>query len=345
MPRVHVGLDLENETAEKILVGLDRALVALAWRGWRGHGQKLVQEGFDAEIGQGAAEKDRGQLACQDALHIQVVPGDVQKLDVRYQALLVAGADDRGQAGVVKTGDLDLDHACAVVALAGVEPFDPVQLAVVDALEIAVRADRPVDRDRVDAQHLLQLVHQVKRVPGRPVHLVDKGEDRDLALPADGEQLDGLGLDALGAVDQHDRRVSRTQGPVGVFGKILVARGVQDVDAKAVVIKLHDRGGHGNTALLFDFHPVGGGMAAGFARLDGAGQVDGAAIEQQFFRHGCFAGVRMRDDRECAAPGDFRAQALWHGCILPEWCGQDPCLFPGSRRTHGWRSAENDSPV
>ena len=43
-----------------------------------------------------------------------------------------------------------------------------------------------------------------KGVAGFAVHLVDEGKDGDVAQGAHFEQLDGLGLDALCGVDDHD---------------------------------------------------------------------------------------------------------------------------------------------
>ena len=63
-------------------------------------------------------------------------------------------------------------------------------------------------------------------------------------IAADLEQLDGLLLHALGCVDQHDRRVGGDQHAVGVLAEILMAGGVQNVDAEAVVFELHGAGGH-----------------------------------------------------------------------------------------------------
>jgi hypothetical protein len=65
---------------------------------------------------------------------------------------------------------------------------------------------------------------------GLAVHLVDEGDDRNVAQPADLEQLQRPGLDALGGVDHHHRRVHRRQRPVGVVGKVLVARRVEQVE-------------------------------------------------------------------------------------------------------------------
>ena len=49
----------------------------------------------------------------------------------------------------------------------------------------------------VERQRLLDLVDQVERVAALAVELVDEGDDRHVAQPADLEQLAGLLLDAL----------------------------------------------------------------------------------------------------------------------------------------------------
>ena len=52
--------------------------------------------------------------------------------------------------------------------------------AVVHADIIAVDTDRPVNRVRADAQHLLDFVHQIKRVTAVTVKLVYKSKYRQL---------------------------------------------------------------------------------------------------------------------------------------------------------------------
>ena len=177
---------------------------------------------------------------------------------------------------------------------------------VVHALELLAGADGPVDGAGGDAQLLLQLLAQLKGIPGVPVHLVDEGEDRNVPQGADLEQLAGLGLHALGGVDDHDGAVGGHQRAVGVLGEVLVAGGVQNVDAEAFVLELHDGRGDGDTALLFNLHPVGGGGAGVFLALDDAGLVDGASVEQEFFGQCGLTGVRVRDDRKGAPALDLR---------------------------------------
>ena len=137
------------------------------------------------------------------------------------------------------------------------------------------------------------------------VHLVDEGDDRRRAQPADVEQLDRLRLDALGGVDDHDRGVDGGQHPVGVLREILVAGRVEQVDRVPGVVELHHRARHRDAALLLDLHPVRGRVPRALPRLHGAGEQDRAAEEQQLLGQRRLAGVRMGNDRERPSPSDF----------------------------------------
>ena len=116
----------------------------------------------------------------------------------------------------------------------------------------------------------------------------------------------------LTRVDHHHRRIDRGQRAIGVFGEVLVARRVEQVDHAVAVGKLHHRAGHRDAALLFQFHPVGGGVAAGLARPHFARHLDGAAEPQQLFGERGLAGIRVGNDGEGAAAGDFEFE-LGHG--------------------------------
>ena len=148
------------------------------------------------------------------------------------------------------------------------------------------------------------------------VELVHKGEDGNVTQRTDLKELFGLGLDALGAVDDHDRGVGGHKGTVGILREVLVAGGIEDVDAGAVIGELQHRGGDGNTALLLDVHPVRDGMLGRTLALDRTGGLNAAGIEQQLLGKRGLTGVRVADDRECAARRDFIRQA----------CHADPFL-------------------
>ena len=122
---------------------------------------------------------------------------------------------------------------------------------------------------------------------------------------ADLEQLDGLGLNALGGVDDHDRRVGGHQGAVGILREVLVTGGIQDVDAFSVVFKLQHRTGNRDTTLFLDLHPVADRVAGALLALNAACLLDRAAVQQQLFGEGGLTGVRVADDRKGAPALDL----------------------------------------
>ena len=131
-----------------------------------------------------------------------------------------------------------MDGAAARVTLRIRENF--LLLAVVHALEVHAAADRPVHRVRADAELLFELFKQIVGAARLAVHLVDEREDGDMPHGADLEELARLRLDALCAVNDHDGAVRSHQRAVGVLGEVLMSRRVEDVDAVAAVLELHD---------------------------------------------------------------------------------------------------------
>ena len=87
-----------------------------------------------------------------------------------------------------------------------------------------------------------------------------------------------------------------------------MARRIEDIDPTAVIIKLEHRTRDRDTALLLDLHPVRHRMTLRLARLDGAREMDCAAIEQEFLRERRLTGVRMRNNREGTSLLDFPAK-------------------------------------
>jgi hypothetical protein len=166
----------------------------------------------------------------------------------------------------------------------------------------------PVHRRGVERQRLLDLVEQIERVAAFAVELVDEGDDRDVAKPADLEQLAGARLDALRRVNHHDGGIDRGERAVGVLGKVLVARRVEQVEDQVVVFEGHHRGDDRDAALLLDRHPVGLRGAAVALGLDVTGELDRAAEQQELFGQRGLAGVRMRDDGEGAPAPDLARQ-------------------------------------
>jgi hypothetical protein len=76
--------------------------------------------------------------------------------------------------------------------------------------------------------------------------------------------------------------------------------------------ELHNRGSHRDTALLLQRHPVRCRVARGLTALDGTGQLNRAAEQQQFFRERGLTRIGVGDDRKGPTPFNF-FQELGHG--------------------------------
>ncbi len=302
MARVHVRLDLEHEAAERRLGRPHLALLGHA----RQRGGRPVDEGVqhmaDAEVAQRGTEEHRGHLALQVFLEVELVTGPLDQFQFLHEAVVQVAQQG---AGLVAVQALDDALFGALVAVARRIDVNAVVGQMIDTLEIAVAADRPGDGRGLDAQHLFDLVEQLDGVADIAVEFVDEADDRRVAQTADIHQGDGAWLHTLAAVDHHQRAVHRGEGAVGVFGEVLVAGGVEQVDHVLAVGELHHRGGDGNPALLLHGHPVGSGVAVGFARFHRAGDFDGLAHQQQALGDGGLARVGVGNDGEGTALRDF----------------------------------------
>ncbi len=191
-----------------------------------------------------------------------------------------------------------MDRLGDPVVDAALEQQERIGEEVIGAEKVAPHADRPGGRGHVERQRLLDLVQQVERVAAFAVELIDKGDDRHVAQPADLEELAGLLLDALGGVEHHHGAVDRGQRAVGVLAEILVARCVEQVKGEPLMLEAHHRRGDRDAALALDRHPIRAHPPPLAARLDFTRQLDSPAKQQQFLGQGGLAGVGVRDDRK-----------------------------------------------
>jgi hypothetical protein len=300
---VHVGLDLEDEGGEVGGGGFDEVVAGEAGSGWGGELEEGVEEELDAEVVVGGAEEDGGELTFVDEGAVEGVAGAFEHgefIDGFGEGVFV----DLGLDEVIAERS-DADGGAEGAAGGAFEEVYCGVAAVVEAAEEAAEAEGPVDGAGGDAEDGFEFVDEFERRFGGPVEFVHEGEDGDASFATDFEEFAGLGLDAVAGVDDHDGGVDGCEDTVGVFGEVFVAGGVEEVDDAVFVFELEDGGGDGDAALFFEFHPVGGSGALVFAGGDGACELDGAAVEEEFFGEGGFAGVGVRDDGEGAAAGDF----------------------------------------
>jgi hypothetical protein len=179
----------------------------------------------------------------------------------------------------------------------------PVGEQIVAAAIIGRGAQRPEHRGRIERQGLLDLLHQLEGMTAFAIEFVDEGDDGYIAQPANLEQLQGLGFDAFGGIENHHRRIHCRQRAIGIFAEILVARRVEQVEDQPVMLEGHDRGRDRDPALLLDLHPVGPGAPALASGSHRARLLDGAAQQQQLLGQRRFTRVGMGDDGKAPPPG------------------------------------------
>ncbi len=297
---VHARLDLEDEARE----GRRHRRGASPDRSGRAPGRgrerhERVEQLAHAEVEHGRAEEHRRRRAREEELVVEVVARRAQQVVLLHrvgprraeQLLGLVGAHPRRRSASVAPPGVRVNWTKSPVAQSSTpwkSPATPTgQVSGIGCRSIRVR----------------QLVHDRERVEAGPVPLVDDGDDGHAAGAADLEELERLGLDALGRVDEHDGGVDRGEHPVGVLGEVRVTGGVEQVDDGAVVGELEHGGGDRDASVLLHLHPVRDDAAAVALAVHGAGLADGARVQGERLGQGRLAGVGVRDDGEGAAAG------------------------------------------
>ena len=170
-----------------------------------------------------------------------------------------------------------------------------------DAAEALLGAYIHLNRHRVCAQPLADLLDHAREIGAGAVHLVDEHQARHvvaLRLPPDGFRLR---LDAADRIEHNAGTVEHAQRALHFDGEIYVTRRIDDIDAMMAQLLVHAipeagrrRRGDGDAALLLLFHPVHHRGAI----VDLADLVGNAGIEQDAFGGGGLAGIDVRDDAD-----------------------------------------------
>ena len=148
-------------------------------------------------------------------------------------------------------------------------------------------------RDRED---VLELLDDHLRLGRGQVDLVEDRDDRQPEPQREVDVGEGLGLDALGGVDDEDGALAGLQAAADLVGEVDVARRVDEVEAvgQAVggrVLEAHGAGLDGDAVLALKVHGVED-LARHLARVDRVGQLQKSVSE------GRLAVIDVRDDRE-----------------------------------------------
>ena len=171
---IHVGLDLEHEGGHAILVRHDLARAGGLRPRRRRETRERIEQILDAEILDRRAEIDRRQMPFAERGKFERAAGVFHQRQFLRDRLDV----EHGILGVQRRQIERLRHRRAAVVIQ--EPH-VARGEFIGADEIAAAADRPVHRRRVERQRLFDLVQELEGVAGLPIHLVDEGDDRNVA--------------------------------------------------------------------------------------------------------------------------------------------------------------------
>ncbi len=138
----------------------------------------------------------------------------------------------------------------------------------------------PTERSYSDFEFGFEFVQYFKGVAAFAIQFIDKYYDRGASHAADFHQPACLGLNAFGDINDYYDRIDGCECAVCIFGKILVARGVENIDFVSIVFKAHDRCCDRNAALFLDVHPVGCRGFLDFIGFYGSGDVYCSTKEQ-----------------------------------------------------------------
>ena len=240
--RVHVCLDLEHKPGDFLVAGLQRGSRpfdrGLGFR-TRSHLGQSIDQFEHAKPAQRRPEINRRQMTFAIAFQIKLRKqlsrhlrafGQLQHLFIRQFS-----ADGVPPEGKALAGGELVVHGAAI-------GHKFVSLEISDTLETIARSHRPLHRGNVQRQLVLDVIEQFRRVQRLAVHLVDEGQDRNIAQAADLNQLQCARLHALCGIKDHNRAVSRGERAVGVFGEVFVTGRIEQVEGQTRVLIGHHRG-------------------------------------------------------------------------------------------------------
>ena len=149
-----------------------------------------------------------------------------------------------------------------------------------------------------DPDHILDLRHDVLRLCGRQVDLVDHRHDLEAVVHGKVHVCKRLRLDALRRVHDEHGALAGGKRTADFIGKVYVARRVDEIEHVSLAVAVgiehaHSRCLDGNAALALDIHGIEQ-LLLHVARRDRIGQLHHAVCKRGF------AVIDVRDDAEIA---------------------------------------------
>ena len=182
MIRVHIGMDLENETGEGILFRIDHPFHSRHGTGRRSDIDKAIQQFFHPEVIQGRTKEHGSDISFQVGIDIEFGINTFYQLDIGTQLFCLSGLDIVFKFRAV---DILKFHVFRHILLARSIEVQFLFIYIIDPPEPLSHVDRPAQRTHMDMQFFFDLVQQVERVLTVTVHLIDKHDHGSLTHTAD----------------------------------------------------------------------------------------------------------------------------------------------------------------
>ena len=309
--RVHIRVNLENESRESRFFRTDNALLCLNRLGRRSYLHKTVEQFLNPERIQRRPEKHRGNLTFQIIILAEF------RIHAFYQFQIIAQLPGIlcPDIGIYRrVGQIIYFHTLRHFLFVRSKQVEAMLIYVIYSLEFRAYINRPAQRTHFNLQFGLKLVENVERVAPLSVKLVYKNYNRSVAHTAHFHQFPGLLLYSLGHIDYNNYTVDGRKRAVSVLRKILVTGRVENIYLIIAVIESHHGRSHRYSALLLYLHPVGRGGLFNFIGFYRPCNVNCTTKQQQFLCQSRFTRIRVTDNGECAPTLYFFFQTC-HVCI------------------------------
>ena len=260
-----------------------------------------IQQQLHALVLEGGAAEHRHQAVLQ-----HTVPDALAQLRFRqfagfqelFDQILIGFGDGLHQlgapfGGLIGHGGGDVGFFDVLAELILVDE-GAVLNQVDDAAQLALSADRQLNRGGVGLEAILDLLVHLQEVGAGAVHLVDEHHARHVVAIRLAPHGFRLGLHATHGAEHGDHTVEHTHGALHLNGEVHVAGGINDVDAVIAPAGGDGRRGDGDAPLALLGHPVRyGGAVVHLTDL-----VHHTGIEQDPFRGGGFTGINVCRDTD-----------------------------------------------
>ena len=294
MLRIHIGVDLKDKSREVALFWLyDSGVRLLRLRVW-GNVYKRIEELSHTEVIQCRTEEHGLLSACHIFLSAKLWIDGLHELQLLAEGLcglFANGFCDGRVINIIKGNAL-----AYFLFFLFEEELDVVLPDVVNPLEVRPHTNRQGEWHYGEPELLLHFIEEVKSIFTLSIELVDENNHRNASHSAYLNELFGLLLHPFCHIDDHNHRIYRCKGTVGVLRKVLVPRSIEDINLMSAIVECQHGSSHRNPPLSLDFHKVGSRTFLYFVGFYRSCLLNSPTEEEEFLCKGSFPCIGVGDN-------------------------------------------------